>query len=335
MQSNVLIIYYSETMKAALLTGNKEPLDIREVDLPPTQEEERLVVIQAGALNHRDIWISQGMYPGIYYPCILGSDGSGICDGEEVVLLPSLDWGIHQAYQHQDFQILGLPRPGTFAQMINIPASNVFVKPNHLSRFEAAALPLAGLTAYRALFVKGELKGGQNVLISGIGGGVALFALQFALAVGAKVYVTSGSQHKIEQAIAMGAEGGVLYTEEKWSKTIQKISGGIDVIVDGAGGAGFNELVKCCNPGAIISNYGGTAGAIKMSPQILFWKQIQIKGTTMGSPMDFQNMLNFVTNHHIVPVIDSVYSLHEINAAFARMADGKQFGKIIVSLQAI
>ena len=213
-----------------------------------------------------------------------------------------------------------------------MPSQNVFPKPDHLSFFESAALPLAGLTAYRSLFHKGEIVAGKKVLISGIGGGVALFALQFAIAAGAEVYVSSSSTEKINKAIALGAKEGVLYTEAKWSKSLVQISGGIDLVIDGAGGGSFNEVLKACNPGAIISIYGGTAGTIQCSPQMLFWKQIQVKGTTMGSPMDFQNMLNFVNKHQIVPIIDSVHKLNDVNQAFQRMHKGEQFGKIVINL---
>ncbi len=318
-------------MKAAVLSDHDKPLSIQEVDAPLPRDKEKLVVMHAGALNHRDVWIMKGQYPGIKFPSILGSDGSGICDGEEVIIQPGFNWGSDQNFQDLHYHILGLPRDGTFAQMMSVPSENIFPKPEHLSFFEAAALPLAGLTAYRSIFSKGGIDASSNVLISGIGGGVALFAMQFAIKAGARVYVTSSKQEKIDKAISMGALGGVLYNQEKWSKQMGELSKGIDLVIDGAGGPGFNELLKCCNPGAKMVVYGGTAGSMKVSPQLLFWKQIQINGSTMGSPMDFQNMLNFINLHQIVPVIDSVYKLTNINKAIERMASGQQFGKILIN----
>lgn len=320
-------------MKALILKEINQAVTFDHFDTPEAGENEVLVELKAAALNHRDVWITKGMYPNIVTPIIMGSDGAGLAGEEEVIINPSIDWGENPAFPGKNYQILGLPTHGTFAELVKVERKQLFPKPAHLSWEEAAALPLAGLTAYRALFTKGQLRKGENVLISGVGGGVALFACQFALAAGANVFVTSGSSDKIERAIAMGAKGGVNYNEEHWDKSLKTISGGFDVIIDSAGGDGFAQLVKCCNPGARVCFYGGSRGAINnLSPQILFWKQISLLGTSMGTDQEFKDMLHFVTQHKIKPVVDSVYPLRDGQAALDRIASGKHFGKIVFSI---
>lgn len=320
-------------MKGIILKEINQAVSYEDFETPTPWRNEVLVELKASALNHRDVWITKGMYPGIVTPIILGSDGVGFADGEEVIINPSLNWGGNADFPGKDYQILGLPTHGTFAEYVIVDKSNVLPKPEHLSWEEAAAVPLAGLTAYRAIFTKAELRDGENILISGIGGGVALFALQFALAAGANVFVTSGSAEKIERAIVMGAKGGVNYKEDGWDKTLKSISEGFDVIIDSAGGEGFEKLVKCCNPGARVCIYGGSQGAFKnLTPQAIFWKQISIFGTSMGNDREFRNMLYYLKRHQIKPVIDSVFDLKDAQQALDRMSSGEQFGKIVLKV---
>lgn len=320
-------------MKALLLTQPDAPLLYTEVAMPQPAEGEVLVQLQAAALNRRDWWITQGKYPGIIYPIILGSDGVGIAEDREVIINPAIDWGSAPAYPSKAFQILGLPKNGTFAEWVAVPQRQLYDKPPHLSMEQAAALPLAGLTAYRALFSKGQLQRGEKVLISGAGGGVALFAFQFAIAAGAEVWVTSGSEAKIERAIAMGASGGANYRDADWHKNLQTQSGGFDVIVDGAGGDGFAGFPKICKPGARIVTYGGTLGAVSgLSPQPVFWKHLSILGTSMGNDQEFADMLEFVNQHKIIPVVDRVFPLSKGLEAISQMSDSKQFGKLVLSI---
>jgi NADPH:quinone reductase-like Zn-dependent oxidoreductase len=319
-------------MKALILNKIHQPVTYGEYDFPDNGKEEVLVQIKAAALNHRDVWITKGMYPGIVTPIILGSDGVGVFEGKEVIINPSINWGDNPLFPGKDYEILGLPTNGTFSEYLKVGKKQLYTKPDHLSWEEAAALPLAGLTAFRALFTKAKLQKGENVLISGVGGGVALFAFQFAIATGANVYVTSGSEEKIEAAVKLGAKGGVNYKNEDWDKELKSISGGFDVIIDSAGGEGFSKLAKCCNPGGRICIYGGTRGAIKLNPQLVFWKQISVMGTSMGNDQEFEDMLMFVSQHQIKPVVDSVYELKDGQFALDKMAMGKQFGKIVLKL---
>lgn len=332
-------------MLAAVLEGLNAPLSLHEVPTPVPQAGEGLVRLRAAALNHRDVWIQQGQYAGIRYPIILGSDGSGdlirtLPDGsvssEDVLINPSMDWGENERAQRaKGYKILGLPDNGTFAEYVAVPEKYIFPKPVHLTHEQAAALPLAGMTAFRALCKRAQVAAGEKVLITGIGGGVALMALQFALAIGAEVYVTSSSDHKINKAIAMGATGGANYREDNWVETLKALNpAGFDVIIDSAGGEAFGKLVEMCAPGARIAFYGGTQGSFPpLSPQKLFWKQISILGSTMGSEKDFAEMLQFVSEHRIVPVIDEVFPLSAVQYAMERMAQSQQFGKIVLTIR--
>ncbi len=318
-------------MNVLVLEALEKPMKYGSVPNLEKGEGQVLVEVKAAALNHRDVWITKGMYPGITLPIVLGSDGAGLCEGKEVIINPNHNWGDNEKFQSASYHILGLPTQGTFAENVVVGKDKIYPKPSHLSMKEAAALPLGGMTAFRALFTKCQAEQGERVLISGVGGGVALFAFQFAVAKGCEVWVTSGSDEKIEKAIKMGAKGGINYKNADW-KDFGKKTGGFDVIIDSAGGDGFSQLVKLCKPGARICFYGGTRGNItKLNPQIIFWKQISIFGSTMGSDLEFKQMIDFVAEHKIVPVVDSVYSLSEGNKAFQRMEQGLQFGKIVLT----
>ena len=320
-------------MHALMLEALHQPLAFQQTIVPIPGPDEELVALHAAALNHRDVYIQQGLYAGIQTPVILGSDGAGVCKGREVVICPGLYWGNDPRVQSKDFQVLGMPSNGTFAEFVCVPSENVHPKPAHLDWAAAAALPLAGLTAWRLLFTRCRLQKGERVLITGIGGGVALLGLQLAHAAGAEVWVTSGSDEKIIRAAGLGAAGGANYREAGWDKQLKDKAKGFDLIVDSAGGDGFAALVGLCNPGARIGIYGGSLGKINgLSPQIVFWKQINILGSSMGTNEEFADMLAFVARHRIVPVVDTSYELADGNAALERMRRGDQFGKIILQI---
>lgn len=331
-------------MKALVLTSKEDGVVFQpDYPTPAPGPGEVLVKIRAAALNHRDVWITKGMYAGIKYPTVLGSDGVGDIvgvgegvdaglTGQTVILNPNVGWGDNERHQLRSYSILGLPKDGTLAEYVVVGADRVRAKPGHLLIEQAAALPLAGMTAYRALFGRAGLQPHEKVLINGVGGGVALFAMQFAVAAGAQVYVTSGSEEKIARAVAMGAKAGANYREEGWHKAFAKAHGEMDVIIDSAGGNGFAALVDILAFGGRIAFYGGGQGNINnLNPQKLFWKQGSILGSTMGSDREFAAMVDFVEKHGIVPVVDSVYALEDGKSAFAHMANGAQFGKIVVT----
>ncbi|MBK7936935.1 MAG: zinc-binding dehydrogenase [Lewinellaceae bacterium] len=307
------------------------PLEYRDIPDPVPAEGHALVSLRAAALNHRDVFITKGLYAKIKFPAILGSDGAGEWRGQPVVIYPAYDWGDDPGFQGKNFRVLGMPDDGTFAEQISVPAAYIFPKPQHLNWEQAAALPMAGLTAWRAVFTRCQLKKGEKVLVSGVGGGVALMAMQFALAAGAEVYVSSGSPEKIQKALDMGATAGANYREADWDKRLKQAAGGFDVIIDSAAGDGFALFPAMCNPGARIGVYGGSLGKVNgLSMQPVFWKQISILGSTVGSPAEFAEMLYFVEKQGIVPTVDSVFELSQGNAAFEKMDRGEQFGKIVL-----
>lgn len=321
-------------MKALVCKGVKQALAYEDIDLPTYDASTFGVVeLKAAALNRRDYWITKGMYPGLRFPTVLGSDGCGLYEGKEVIINPSIRWGDDQRFYRDDYSILGLEEYGTFAEQVAVRKKNIFPKPEHLSIEQAAALPLAALTAYRVLFSRCQVKSGERVLISGIGGGVALFAFQFAMATGAEVWVTSSSEEKIERAVQMGAAGGVSYLDTDAMKALSKQTGGFDVVIDSAGGDGFNMLLRMCRKGARIGIYGGTRGDWQgINVPNIFFKQLSIYGSTMGSDDEFAKMLDLVNEHRIVPVVDRAFDLKDGNDALAVMKTSPQFGKIVLRI---
>lgn len=329
-------------MKALVLEAADKPLIYKEVDKPALAPGEALVKVKSAALNRRDYWISIGKYAGLKYPAILGSDGAGIVEevgsdndkslvGKEVIINPGYGWGGDESFQSNGFKILGLPDDGTLAEYVKIGVTQLHPKPAHLSWDQAAALPLAGVTVYRGLFTKGQLKKGQKVLITGVGAGTGAMALQFAVAAGCQAFVTSGSGEKIERAKQLGAAAGVSYKAQDWAEQLHELSGGFDVILDSALGDGFAKLPDICKPGGRIVIFGGTAGNIPaLNGRKIFWRQLQIIGTMMGSPADFKAMLDFVNEHQIIPVVDEIYPLSSGAQAVARMEQATQFGKIVI-----
>lgn len=332
------------THLAAILKKEGEPLAVERVETPAPRAGEAVIRLRAAALNHRDLWMRKGAYgktAGL--PCVMGSDGCGTVEavgdsvddawvGKAVVINPSLDWGESDEAPRSNWRILGIPDDGTFAQRVRVSVAQLHDAPNGWSPEEAAALPLAGLTAHRALFRRGGLVEGANqrVLLPGIGGGVAQWALRFARAAGAEVWVTSGSAEKIEAAKKAGAAGGILHREPGWGAAIAEQAGAFDLCVDSAGGAVWPEACEALRPGGRLVFFGATLGAGDLPMRKAFFKQLAILGTAMGSPRDFADMLAFVARHDLRPPVDAVYDLADVEAALARMDAGAQTGKIVL-----
>lgn len=333
-----------EMMQALVLNGVGEEMKVQRVQKPSLCEGEALIRMEAAALNRRDWWIQKGKYAGLKFPIILGSDGVGVVTqvadevqdghwlGQRVMIHPALHWLENTSVQPESFRILGLPDDGTFAEYVRVPTAHLFVKPDYLSIEEAASIPLAGLTAFRAIFTKGGVKPGDRVLISGVGGGVATFAMQWATHAGAEVYVTSGDPHKLNKIQKLGhTKGGVNYKDNDWADQLKEMAGGFDVIIDGALGEGFAHFLDLANPGGRIVFYGGTSGNIpELNGRKIFWKQLQILGTTMGSAAEFAQMLAFAEQHQIRPIIDEIFPWKEGQKALNRMTDSDQLGKLVL-----
>lgn len=302
------------------------------------------VALRAASVNHRELWITKGQYPGMKLPATLGADGAGVVDrvgdgvdakliGREVVLYPGLDWGEDARSPAAAFGLLGMPGPGTLADYIIVPAASAVAKPAHLDFAAAAAVPLAALTAWRGLVTKGELKAGEKLLVTGVGGGVATFALLFGKAMGAEVFVTSGSDDTLGKALALGAKAGFNYKDEAWRKALPKASGGIDVVFDGAPGASYASYGRALAMGARVVVYGSTGGlSFPVNAPELFLKNIRIIGTNVGNLAEFQAMMEFVTEHKIAPVIDRGFTLDQAKEALAYLENGHSFGKVVVTI---
>lgn len=329
-------------MRALTIQPNNQ-IQFVDKEKPSVGKGQVLVKLKAAALNHRDQFIREGKYPGIKPGVTIGSDGCGTVEeigeevekswlGKEVIMNPNINWGEDIRVQGSEYSILGLPVDGTFAEYVLVEADRLAPKPEHLSIEEAASLPLAGMTAFRALFHHGKLSETDTVLISGVGGGVAQFAMQFAIHAGAKVYVTSSKTEKIEKAISSGALGGFDYKDSNWSKEAKKEAGGFDLVIDSAGGDQINTLIKLMKPAGKIVFYGATNGMpSNLDVFRMFWNQITLQGSTMANDDEFQSMVQYVGQRNIKPIVHSVTPFEKAVEAFDAMRDGAQMGKLVLS----
>lgn len=326
-------------MRAITITEASEPIQLADISVPSISGDECLVKLSASALNRRDQWIREGMYPGIKFGTVLGSDGCGIVEdgpkewkGKKVIINPNVEWGNDPEVQSDHYSVLGMPTHGTLAEYIKVPAHRLYEKPQHLSDEEAAALPLAGLTAFRATIKKGAVNSEKRVLVTGAGGGVSQFAIAFAVAAGAEVYVTSGSDEKISKAMEKGVKDGFNYKDDKWFKKAGSL-GGFDTIIDSAGGNQLNNYLKIIKPAGRIVMYGSTTGyPEKVDVFRLFWSQAQIMGSTMGSDDEFGEMIDWVIKNKITPTVDKVFELEDYIQGFDRFKDSDSFGKIVIRI---
>jgi zinc-binding alcohol dehydrogenase/oxidoreductase len=316
------------------------PEGLRAVELPepvPGTGQVRIDLV-AAALNRRDYWIRVGRR--VELPAVLGSDGAGIvsavgdgvtgiAEGDEVVINPSLDWGDSEEASAPEFRILGVPDQGTYAERIVVAAHQVRPKPANLTWLEAAALPLAGLTAWRVLVTHAGAGPGRTILVPGAGGGVSTFLIQIAAALGARVLVTTSSQEKLERAKRLGAAGGVLYTDEDWAEQVAPV----DAIADSVGAPVWHHAFRALRPGGRLINFGDTARATaELQLSKLYFGYFRIQGTTMGSPREFDALLAHIQDAEWRPVIDSVFPLGDAAAAHARLEHPDRFGKVVLSI---
>ncbi|OBZ65768.1 putative zinc-type alcohol dehydrogenase-like protein YogA, partial [Grifola frondosa] len=332
---------------------------LEERPIAPLKEDQVLVKIGAVAFNHRDVWIRQGQYPGIAFGSVFGSDGAGTVVAaaesddpllhKRVFLVPMRGWKQDPEAPESPFAILGggsaVPI-GTFAQYVAVERDQLIITPDHLDDEHAAAWPLGAVTAWRASVVNAHVQKGDNVLITGIGGGVALLALQICVARGANVYVTSGNKDKIARAVTLGAKAGVNYKDDNWPAQLEQIlkrdsanSGGaqtaqLSAVIDSAGGDIMGQTSKIIKSGGRVVVYGMTA-----SPKVTFTMREVLKnqkliGSTMGSHKDLIDATAFLAEHRIVPVVSHVLDgLEAAEDGFELIRRGEQFGKIVVRVR--
>ncbi|KAF1992423.1 alcohol dehydrogenase [Aulographum hederae CBS 113979] len=325
-------------------------------DPTPTSNQVKIKVL-AASLNHRDLFIRQHLYPGISFSVPLLADGCGIVTatgsspaakqwlGKRVILNPGLGWkdSVTGPEDPRGYQIVGGTKNnplGTLQEVFCVDAGEVEEAPKAMSAVEAAAIPLTGLTAWRALFTKSKaMEKGNNILVTGIGGGVALMALMFANAVGVNVYVSSGSEEKLKKAKELGAKGGVNYKEQGWEKKLLEMLPNerktLDAIVDGAGGDVVAMGVKLLKAGGVIVSYGMTIAPKMPWLMSAVIRNIEVKGSTMGSRKEFADMVKFCNEHNLKPVVSNVaqgLGLEGIDGLFTEMKNGSQFGKLVVEI---
>jgi len=333
--------------------GELDAVEVMDLPAPTPGEGEAVVRVRAAALNHLDIWVRKGR-PGMESPMphVLGSDAAGVVEavgpcvegvkpGDEVVLNPGISCGRCEFCRRgeqslcRDFEIVGATRPGTFAEMVAVPAENLYPKPEHLCFVEAAALPLVHLTAWRMLMTRAELKPGETVLIHGIGGGVALAALQIAKVAGAEAIVTSSSDEKLRRAKEVGADRTINYAKADVAQEVKSITqgAGVDVVIDAVGAATFVIDMQVVRRGGRVVLCGVTTGAkARIDLQSLYWNQVSVLGSTMGSHEDFCRLLRAVNVTGLKPVVDFVLPLDHAKEAMRRMEEGEQFGKIVLEI---
>jgi NADPH:quinone reductase-like Zn-dependent oxidoreductase len=307
---------------------------------------EVVIDVRAAALNRRDAWIwTQPDYCRL--PVTLGSDGAGrvavlgsgvegLAVGDEVVFDPTLNWGEREECPSAEFDILGGPTDGSFAERVIVSAASVAPKPARLSWEEAAALNLAGLTAWRAAVTCGQVDAGKSMLVTGAGSGVSTFVVQIAAALGARVFVTSSGEEKIARAFSLGALGGVSYRDPDWPSLVRELAGGpLDVAIDSYGGSSLAGALKTLRWGGVAVSFGDTGGSeTTFDTADVYWSWRRILGTSMGSPREYRRLLAHVETASWRPAIDSVYPLTEIDAAAARLNAPQRFGKVVVQIAA-
>ena len=318
--------------------GGPEGLVTAELSDPVPGPEEVTVDLVAAALNRREWWIRQGGTAAL--PAVLGSDGAGVVSalgegvtevalGDEVVLYPGLRWGDADDVPGPDFEILGVPSQGTYAEQIVVRADMLRPKPPGWSWQETAALPVAGLTAWRALVRYARAAAGKTILVTGGGGGVGTFAVQIAAALGCRVVATSSSPAKLGRLRELGAAEGADYCDPEWPELI----GPADAVIDSVGGAAWPGALRTLRPGGVLVCFGDTEGEVgEVLIADLFFRYLSVHGTTLGSPREFEAFLAHCARATWRPVIDSVFPLAEAQAAHRRLDAPDRLGKIVLAI---
>jgi NADPH:quinone reductase-like Zn-dependent oxidoreductase len=306
--------------------GGPEVLRYEEAPDPEPGPGEVLVRLRAASLNHLDIWIRRGL-PSVPKPRILGADGAGVLeDGSRVLINPGLDDGKRIVGEHTD---------GTHAELIAVPEENVYPIPDGLSFEEAAAFPLVFETVYRMLVTKARLAAGEWVLAWGVGSGIGSATLAIGKALGARVIATSSSEQKLGRAQELGADTVVNHSEGDVVEAVKQATGGhgADVIVEHVGEATWKQSLQAAASSGRITVCGATTGPNPPAQlHRMWWKQLTIFGSTMGTKEDFEGAYELVASGKAKPIVDRVFPLAEAAAAHERLESGEQFGKVVLSI---
>ena len=334
-------------MRAAVVSNDPAatPLDVVDVPTPDPGPGWVRVRLHRAALNRLDAMMIETRAQ-LERPGIFGSDGAGVVDavgggvtgvevGAEVVMLPSLWWGPDHHAPGPDYEILGSPTDGTHAESVLVPVSNAFPKPARLSMAEAAALPMAGLTAWRGLVTRGRLTAGETVIVAAASAGVGTMAIQIAKGLGARVVAITSSADKSDSVRRLGADRVVLRTEPDFAdQLVSATEGRADLALDPTG-ALWQPLLQALRPGGRLVAVGRKAAEVAAPRvQTVYWKQVDILGSSMGSPDDFHDLLTHVQESDWAPAIDSTYPLHAIQDAYARLDAPERTGKVLLDVTA-
>jgi NADPH:quinone reductase-like Zn-dependent oxidoreductase len=314
--------------------GGPEVLRYEDAPDPVPGTGQVLIELRAASLNHLDVWVRKGL-PSVPKPRILGADGAGVvvagdgfAPGDRVVINPGLDHGDGR------ISVIGEHSDGTHAELISVPRSQVYPLPDGLDFETAAAFPLVFETAYRMLATKAGLREGEWVLVWGIGSGVSTASLAIAKALGARVIATSGSDDKLERARELGADATFNHDDEDVVAGVKEMSGGgAQVIVDHVGEATWARSLAAAAPAGRVCVCGATTGPNPPAQlHRIWWKQLTVYGSTMGTKEDFEAAYELVSSGRVVPVIDHVFPLAEAAAAHERLEAGEQLGKIVLRI---
>lgn len=308
--------------------GGPEVLRYEDAPDPEPQPGEVLVRLRAASLNRLDLWIRKGL-PSVPKPRILGADGAGLDpDGRRVVINPGIEHG-------DRITVVGEHMDGTYAELIAVPRSNVYPLPDEISFEEAAAFPLVFETVYRMLVTRAGLCEGEWVLVWGVGSGIGTASLQLGKALGARVLATSSSDAKLERATELSADAVVNHETADVVEAAREATGGagVDVVVEHVGEATWETSLQAVRPHGRITVCGATTGPNpKAALHRVWWKQLTILGSTMGTRADFEGAYELVKSGKAKPIVDSVYPLADAAAAHERMESGEHFGKIVLTI---
>jgi NADPH:quinone reductase-like Zn-dependent oxidoreductase len=341
-----------EKMRAAIFDdfGGPEVIEIRSVPIPEPGAGEVRVKVEAAAMNHLDLWVRRGLPIETPMPHIGGSDLAGVVDavgpgaeevplGTRVVVDPSLgyDWYEGQrrgpAFEDPSFRIIGEHTQGGFAEYAVVPARNLLEIPDDVSAETAAAAGLVFVTAWRALMDRGALRAGERVLITGASGGVGSAAIQIAVRAGAKVFALTGGAEKVERARALGAHvvydrHEVDFSREVWRDTEKR---GVHVVFDTVGEEIWPLALRALSVGGRLVTSGATTGSRGVTEiRLVFWKQLSIMGSTMGTPREFREVMRLVFDGALEPVIHEIMPLDDARRAHELLEAGKVFGKLVL-----